>query len=108
MHQRENLLLRQHRRQRVFGPRIGDLIGQRLVAERRGVEEAERADNRIDRARLQTAFEQMQAVCADVLDAELIRRRVMVSGKAGDGVGVALLRSRRHVAKGHVLDHALA
>jgi hypothetical protein len=50
------------------------------------------ANERVDRARLETAFEQMQAVCADVLDAELIGRRVMVAGKAGDRCDTMLAR----------------
>jgi hypothetical protein len=42
-----------------------------------------------------------------MLDAELVGRGAMVSGKTSNGVGVALLGSRRHVAEGHVVEHAL-
>jgi hypothetical protein len=50
----------------------------------------------------------MAPVIPDMLDAELVRRGLMVSGKASDGVGVALLGAQRHVAEGHVIEHALS
>ena len=91
LQEREHLILRQNRWQCVLGTGIRDLLGQRLVAERRAVEEAQSSDDWIDRARLQPTRQQMPPVVSDLLDAELIGRCVMVAGEAGDGVGVALL-----------------
>ena len=50
---------------------------------------------------------EVQPVVAHVLEAELVGRLLVESGEVGDGVGVDLLRVRRHVAERHVVDHAL-
>jgi hypothetical protein len=74
--------------QRVLGARVADLVGQRLVAERGAVEEAESSDDRVDRARLEAAGQEVKVVVADVAEIELIGRPAMVAGQAGDGIGV--------------------
>lgn len=91
----KNLVARQNRRERVLGTGKRDLIGERLVADRRAVEEAQGADDRIDRARLEAAGQKVEPVVANVLDPELVWGLVVIPGKAGDGIGVDLLRARK-------------
>jgi len=58
-------------------------------------------------SRLEAAFDQMEPVGAHVLNLELVRRSAVEGAEIGDRSGVHLQRIRRHVAEGHVVEHAL-
>jgi hypothetical protein len=55
-----------------------------------------------------TARDQVQLILAHVLEGELIRRLHEMLAEVLDGADVGFLGVQRHVADGHVLDHAPA
>jgi hypothetical protein len=86
----------------------GDVFGNIGHSERGAIEEAQCAHDLVDGLRLQATRPEMQSVFADILESELVRRAPEVATEVLNGADVDSLCPRRHVADGHVVDHALS
>jgi hypothetical protein len=95
----------QHRRQLARLAGVGDPLGDRRLAERHPVKEAQRAHDKIERSPRNPFRREVDLIGAHILQSEAIGRAAEILAEPRHRMEVGSLRRRRQIADRHVLDH---
>src|SRR3974377_249996 len=104
----DDLVSAQNNRQLLRFARIGDTLGNGVVAECHAIEKAQRADDLVQRRPRYPGRHQMNLERADILRAQMVGGSAKIATELRYGGKVGSLGRRRQIADRHVLDHAAA